>query len=89
MSNDVTRTTGPTLVRAVGHRSTGQFLLTGQFQQENALLVAFDRVVLLVDGDAASRAIAAWLPQRCLVSESKCRTAQSPIDYRSQPVSNC
>jgi DNA primase len=40
-------------------------------EQENALLQAFDRVVLLLDGDgagrAASRAIAARLSKRCLV----------------------
>jgi DNA primase len=42
-------------------------------EQENALLAAFDRVVLLLDGDAAgraaSRAIAARLSKRCLVVE--------------------
>jgi DNA primase len=42
-------------------------------KQENALLAAFDRVVLLLDGDAAGRAasrdIAARLSRRCLVSE--------------------
>lgn len=42
-------------------------------EQENALLAAFDRVVLLLDGDAAgraaSRAIAARLSRRCWVAE--------------------
>jgi DNA primase len=42
-------------------------------EQENALLEAFDRVVLLLDGDAAgraaSRAIAARLSRRCWVAE--------------------
>jgi DNA primase len=42
-------------------------------EQENALLAAFDRVVLLLDGDAAgraaSRAIATRLSRRCLVAE--------------------
>lgn len=42
-------------------------------EQEDALLAAFDRVVLLLDGDAAgcaaSRAIAARLSRRCWVSE--------------------
>jgi DNA primase len=42
-------------------------------EQENVLLKAFDRVVLLLDGDAvgraASRATAARLSSRCLVVE--------------------
>lgn len=42
-------------------------------QQENALLESFDRVLLLLDGDAAgraaSRAIAARLSRRCLAAE--------------------
>ncbi len=42
-------------------------------EQENALLAAFDRVALLLDGDAAgraaSRAIAARLSRRCWVAE--------------------
>jgi DNA primase len=42
-------------------------------EQENVLLKAFDRVVLMLDGDAAgraaNRAIAARLCRRCLVSE--------------------
>jgi len=42
-------------------------------EQENALLEAFDRVVLLLDGDAAGRAasrvIAARLSRRCWVAE--------------------
>ena len=42
-------------------------------EQENALLEAFDRVVLLLDGDAAgrtaSRAIADRLSGRCWVAE--------------------
>jgi len=42
-------------------------------QQENALIEAFDRVVLLLDGDAAGRAasrtIAARLSRRCWVAE--------------------
>ena len=42
-------------------------------EQENALLERFDRVILLLDGDAAgraaSRAIAARLSGRCLVVE--------------------
>jgi DNA primase len=42
-------------------------------EQENALLAAFSRVVLLLDGDAAgraaSRAIAARLSRRCRVAE--------------------
>lgn len=42
-------------------------------EQENVLLAAFDRVVLLLDGDAAgraaSRAIAARLSRRCWVAE--------------------
>ena len=42
-------------------------------EQENALLKAFDRVVLLLDGDAAGRAasgaIAGRLSRRCLVVE--------------------
>lgn len=42
-------------------------------EQENALLEAFDRVVLLLDGDgagrAASRGIAARLSRRCWVTE--------------------
>ena len=41
--------------------------------QENALLAAFDRVVLLLDGDAAGRAasgaIATRLSRRCWVAE--------------------
>jgi DNA primase len=42
-------------------------------EQENALLAAFDRVVLLLDGDAvgraASRAIATRFSRRCWVAE--------------------
>ena len=42
-------------------------------EQENVLLKAFDRVVLLLDGDAAGRAasgaIAARLSRKCWVAE--------------------
>jgi len=51
-------------------------------EQENALLEAFDRVVLLLDGDAAgrtaSRAIAARLSGRCLVAEVQVPDAAQP-----------
>ena len=51
-------------------------------EQENALLAAFDRVVLLLDGDAAgraaSRAIAARLSRRCWVDEAQVPEGTQP-----------
>jgi DNA primase len=51
-------------------------------EQENALLEAFDRVVLLLDGDAAgraaSRAIAARLSKRCWVTEVRVPDGAQP-----------
>ena len=58
-------------------------------EQENALLAAFDRVVLLLDGDAtgraASRAIAAQRSHRCSVSEVRVPDGNQP-DQRSLSV---
>jgi hypothetical protein len=46
---------------------------TGRAEQESALLAPFNRVVLLLDGDAAGRAasctITARLSRRCWVAE--------------------
>jgi 5S rRNA maturation endonuclease (ribonuclease M5) len=51
-------------------------------EQENALLEAFDRVILLLDGDAtgraASRAIATRLSNRCSVSEVRVPVGTQP-----------
>ncbi len=51
-------------------------------EQENALLGAFDRLILLLDGDAAGRAashtIATRLSKRCLVSEVRVPTGTQP-----------
>jgi DNA primase len=51
-------------------------------EQENALLAAFDRVVLLLDGDAAgraaSRAIAERLSRRCLIVEVRVPDGAQP-----------
>jgi len=51
-------------------------------EQENALLAAFDRVVLLLDGDAAgrfaSRTITARLSRRCLVVEAQVPDGAQP-----------
>ena len=51
-------------------------------EQENGLLAAFDRVILLLDGDAtgraASRAIATRLSNRCSVSEVRVPVGTQP-----------
>ena len=57
-------------------------------EQENALLEAFDHVVLLLGGDAAGRAASRALaapgcPGDVGLPKSKCRTAPNPINYRS------
>jgi DNA primase len=51
-------------------------------EQENALLAAFDRVVLLLDGDAAGRAASRAIATRF---SSRCWVAEVPVPDGTQP----